>query len=77
MRLQISKGHIDLIGTSSDGSLIDDTATEMMEIDTDLDIVSGGDEDGEYWITLAYDSRYLTIAEVKEIYKRAKDAQSL
>ena len=74
MKLVISKGLINIEGTTKEETKIERVAAKMMIMESDIVECSGGNEQGEYWTTLAYDARYQTIAEIKQIYKAAKIA---
>ena len=74
MKLSAHKGIVVIEGTEKEESKIEAIAEKMVEIDSDLVINDGGAEDGEAWATIGYDSRFMTVKEVKEIYKEAKAA---
>ena len=74
MKLSAYKGQVIIEGKESEYSKIEALADKMVEIDSDLALVEGGCECGESFVTLSYDSSYMTVKEVRETYKQAKSA---
>ena len=72
MKLTAHKAQIVIEGTEQEASKIGQVAERMVKMDGDLVIVEDGCESGESWVTITYDSRFKTIAEVREIYKDVK-----
>lgn len=73
MRLQAYKGQINLIGKANEETKIRATAKTMTNINSELVECAEDDYYGEFSITIAYDSRYTTLKEIKDIYKQAKE----
>jgi len=72
MKLTANKGVIVIEGREGERAKIEEVAARMVDIDDELVGDSEGVECGEYWLTLGYNPSYLTVKEVRQIYKTAK-----
>lgn len=73
MKLIIKKGLLVISGSKKEERKIEAMAAHIEEY-SDIESMDGGDECDEYWIVMTYDAQFMTIEEVRKLYKEAKAA---
>lgn len=70
MKLEITKGVMNITDKSKE--VVEAMANKLVNDNHDICIAAEGEEEGEYFITLGYQSKYNTVAEMTEAYRSAK-----